>query len=192
MDVDFIAVRAARFCPPAGWDFPHFRLQKWSCVMSYAQWVLRKTQEIRRILTTVMELEPRYFASLLWGSSPRPYAYEAHALPTELRRQLQLIRPHVNNNSHVSIPTITFGDLIYPATKPHIPWGWNVSLSFKNTSYPSPHPACSANTRMQLVLPPSRSSSTALEENSATGTRTWVARVRAEYPNQLDYSGHVK
>ena len=24
---------------------------------------------------------------------------------------------------------------------------------------------------------------------SATGTRTWVARVRAEYPNQLDYSG---
>ena len=26
---------------------------------------------------------------------------------------------------------------------------------------------------------------------SATGTRTWVARVTAEYPNQLDYSGHV-
>ena len=76
--------------------------------------------------------------------------------------------------------------------KTYIHWGWNVSLSFKNTSYPSPHPACSAKTRMQPVLPPSRSSSTALEENSATGTRTWVARVRAEYPNQLDYSGHVK
>ena len=28
-----------------------------------------------------------------------------------------------------------------------------------------------------------------LQENSATGTRTRVARVRAEYPNQLDYSG---
>ena len=28
-----------------------------------------------------------------------------------------------------------------------------------------------------------------LPENSATGTRTRVARVRAEYPNQLDYSG---
>ena len=26
--------------------------------------------------------------------------------------------------------------------------------------------------------------------NSATGTRTRVARVRAEYPNQLDYGGH--
>ena len=26
-------------------------------------------------------------------------------------------------------------------------------------------------------------------ENSATGTRTRVARVRAEYPNQLDYGG---
>ena len=26
--------------------------------------------------------------SPLWGSSPRPYAYEAHALPTELRRHL--------------------------------------------------------------------------------------------------------
>ena len=25
--------------------------------------------------------------------------------------------------------------------------------------------------------------------NSATRIRTWVARVRAEYPNQLDYSG---
>ena len=27
---------------------------------------------------------------------------------------------------------------------------------------------------------------------SATGTRTRVARVRAEYPNQLDYSGDIK
>ena len=27
--------------------------------------------------------------------------------------------------------------------------------------------------------------------NSATGTRTRVARVKAEYPNQLDYSGLV-
>ena len=26
--------------------------------------------------------------------------------------------------------------------------------------------------------------------NSTTGTRTRVARVKAEYPNQLDYSGH--
>ena len=26
-------------------------------------------------------------------------------------------------------------------------------------------------------------------QNSATGTRTRVARVRVEYPNQLDYSG---
>ena len=29
------------------------------------------------------------------------------------------------------------------------------------------------------------------QQNSATGTRTRVARVRAEYPNQLDYSGDV-
>ena len=28
--------------------------------------------------------------------------------------------------------------------------------------------------------------------NSATGTRTRVARVRAEYPDQLDYSGVAK
>ena len=27
------------------------------------------------------------------------------------------------------------------------------------------------------------------DRNSATGTRTRVARVRTEYPNQLDYSG---
>ena len=31
-----------------------------------------------------------------------------------------------------------------------------------------------------------------LGKGSATGTRTRVARVRAEYPNQLDYSGSVK
>ena len=29
-------------------------------------------------------------------------------------------------------------------------------------------------------------------QNSATGTRTRVARVRAEYPNQLDYSRLVR
>ena len=29
----------------------------------------------------------RISRSPLWGSNPRPYAYEAHALPTELRRQ---------------------------------------------------------------------------------------------------------
>ena len=28
-----------------------------------------------------------------------------------------------------------------------------------------------------------------MRKSSATGTRTRVARVRAEYPNQLDYSG---
>ena len=33
--------------------------------------------------------------SPLWGLSPRPYAYEAHALPAELRRQVLIfwIRP---------------------------------------------------------------------------------------------------
>ena len=30
-----------------------------------------------------------------------------------------------------------------------------------------------------------------VRKDSATGTRTRVARVRAEYPNQLDYSGVV-
>ena len=33
------------------------------------------------------------------------------------------------------------------------------------------------------------SAHTVLFKSFATGTRTWVARVRAEYPNQLDYSG---
>ena len=31
--------------------------------------------------------------SPLWGSNPRPYAYEAHALPTELRRPMAKGRP---------------------------------------------------------------------------------------------------
>ena len=30
--------------------------------------------------------------SPLWGSNPRPYAYEAHALPTELRRHCLKLR----------------------------------------------------------------------------------------------------
>ena len=38
-----------------------------------------------------------------------------------------------------------------------------------------------------LHLPPRSIRATA--QDSATGTRTRVARVRAEYPNQLDYSG---
>ena len=37
-----------------------------------------------------------------------------------------------------------------------------------------------ADTLALLLLP---------QQNSATGTRNRVARVRAEYPNQLDYSG---
>ena len=31
-----------------------------------------------------------------------------------------------------------------------------------------------------------------IKENSTTGTRTRVARVRAEYPNQLDYGGSAQ
>ena len=38
--------------------------------------------------------------------------------------------------------------------------------------------------RLRPSTPPTHHAQT-----SATGTRTWVARVRAEYPNQLDYSG---
>jgi hypothetical protein len=34
-----------------------------------------------------------------------------------------------------------------------------------------------------------RNASLRARRNSATGTRTRVARVRAEYPNQLDYGG---
>ena len=41
-----------------------------------------------------------------------------------------------------------------------------------------------------IIISTSRLSRPGLvSQNSATGTRTRVARVRAEYPNQLDYSG---
>ena len=33
----------------------------------------------------------------MWGSNPRPYAYEAHALPTELRRHVMNIGFYFNN-----------------------------------------------------------------------------------------------
>ena len=39
------------------------------------------------------------------------------------------------------------------------------------------------------ILRPEANSYWLISNNSATGTRTRVARVRAEYPNQLDYSG---
>ena len=47
------------------------------------------------------------------------------------------------------------------------------------------HRACTWTQRGDCVCHCSKS-------NSATGTRTRVARVRAEYPNQLDYSGAEK
>ena len=43
--------------------------------------------------------------------------------------------------------------------------------------------------RRQSRLKSAQDASEWVVSNSATGTRTRVARVRAEYPNQLDYSG---
>ena len=49
-------------------------------------------------------------SSPLWGSNPRPYAYEAHALPTELRRHWRVakicIHAITNFNSTCLIRTI--------------------------------------------------------------------------------------
>ena len=42
---------------------------------------------------------------------------------------------------------------------------------------------------VRIYLEQALAQSLACTSNSATGTRTWVARVRAGYPNQLDYSG---
>ena len=54
---------------------------------------------------------------------------------------------------------------------------------------------------LQTLLPPSTRDNSGgktcsptpsqLKQNSATGTRTRVAQMRAEYPDQLDYSGHA-
>ena len=43
--------------------------------------------------------------SPLWGLSPRPYAYEAHALPAELRRQVLIfwMRPQSLNHDSMRI-----------------------------------------------------------------------------------------
>ena len=49
-------------------------------------------------------------------------------------------------------------------------------------------PSQAAQVHVQVPSVP-RMRSSILGQNSATGTRTRVARVRAEYPNQLDYSG---
>ena len=42
-----------------------------------------RASDIQECVHTLMHRSP------LWGSNPRPYAYEAHALPTELRRRYQ-------------------------------------------------------------------------------------------------------
>ena len=44
---------------------------------------------------------------------------------------------------------------------------------------------------MIFVALPTTNWQTRSHKTSATGTRTRVARVKAEYPNQLDYSGSV-
>ena len=48
--------------------------------------------------------------SPLWGSNPRPYAYEAHALPTELRRLVAYTAGSAdartpNNTNNTTTPT---------------------------------------------------------------------------------------
>ena len=59
----------------------------------------------------------------------------------------------------------------------------------------SKHASKDKNTRSQMrasleaAMPPPATTAEAALMNSATGTRTRVARVRAEYPSQLDYSG---
>ena len=45
-------------------------------------------QEQRAMFSLAPALRVAGRTSPLWGSNPRPYAYEAHALPTELRRHV--------------------------------------------------------------------------------------------------------
>ena len=69
-------------CQELGPDFPSAQVRA-----SYAE---------SRVLLNICDPDLRMWAtceiSPLWGSSPRPYAYEAHALPTELRRRMFGVR----------------------------------------------------------------------------------------------------
>ena len=65
---------------------------------------------------------------------------------------------------------------IYATHICHVYWSRNVCINFVVAMLPLYDKSWSVNF-VQVV------------EHSATGTRTRVARVRAEYPNQLDYSG---
>ena len=56
--------------------------------------VFRKSTETERSCAHVHHA--RCYESPLWGSNPRPHAYEAHALPTELRRQITISLSHSN------------------------------------------------------------------------------------------------
>ena len=53
--------------------------------------LLRENRALKCLASPAMYVFPSHVKlqqskSPLWGSSPRPYAYEAHALPAELRR----------------------------------------------------------------------------------------------------------
>ena len=94
----------------------------------------------------------------------------------------------------------------YPHTHPAIlhcllPWLVHVLCYFGGicvficpTAPPAPSPLyqkllrCILRQRSALIRS-KKSKRKEKHSNSATGTRTRVARVRAEYPNQLDYSG---
>ena len=67
--------------------------------------------------------------SRLWGSNPRPHAYEAHALPTELRRQLRIAgggpytKDFLATAHHVTMPAenadvVCLGPIVPPSGHP--------------------------------------------------------------------------
>ena len=56
-----------------------------------------------------MALDVEKRMSPLWGSNPRPYAYEAHALPAELRRLVQVA--DLSNKAISNIFQQTWGDV---------------------------------------------------------------------------------
>ena len=62
-----------------------------------------------------MALDVEKRMSPLWGSNPRPYAYEAHALPAELRRHLvseesMTMTTFMHAERHAAVSTLVASD----------------------------------------------------------------------------------
>ena len=132
------------------------------------------------------------------GSNRGPSDLQSDSLPTELSRQMQIANARNPScprfaKSHSKMKSVA--SLASPGLAQIRQVAFQLSyqkflLPRNNSKYFVAISIANNCTHHQFfLLLASQDEELCMPKSSATGTRTRVARVRAEYPNQLDYSG---